>query len=40
MMDLVHAWCDDRRRSKNLFSINPTHAYGLKVKVIDIEILY
>ena len=40
MMDLVHIRFDDRCRSKHLFSINPTHTCDLKVKAIDLEILY
>ena len=38
-MDLVHIWCDDRYRSKVSFSNTPAHAYDLRVKVIDFEIL-
>ena len=34
MMDFVHVWYDDRYRSKFLFSNTPSHAHGLKVKVI------
>ena len=35
MIDLVHIWNDNRYRSKVLFTINPTHAYDMKVKVTD-----
>ena len=40
MIDLIHIWNDNRYRSKDLFIITPTHAYDLKVKVTDLEILY
>ena len=52
MMDFVHIWYGDRYRSnlvhirndnrcsKALFIITPTHAYDLKVKVTDLQILY
>ena len=40
MIDLVDIWNDNRYRSKVLFILTPTHAYDLKVKVTDLEILY
>ena len=40
MIDLVHIWNNNRYRSKVSSSITPTHAYDLKVKVADLEILY
>ena len=38
-MDLLHILFDDRYRSKVLFSNSRIHAYDLKVKVIDLQIL-
>ena len=38
-MDLLHILFDDRYRSKVSFSNTHTHAYDLKVKVIDLQIL-
>ena len=38
LIHLVHIWFDDRYRSKVLFSNTLTHAYDLKVKVMDLEI--
>ena len=38
-MDLLHILFDDRYRSKVLFSNTGIHAYDLKVKVIDLQIL-
>ena len=38
-MDLLHILFDDRYRSKVLFSNTNAHAYDLKVKVIDLQIL-
>ena len=38
-MDLLHILFDDRYRSKILFSSTHAHAYDLKVKVIDLQIL-
>ena len=38
-MDLLHILFDDRYRSKVLFSNTGAHAYDLKVKVIDLQIL-
>ena len=40
MTDLVHTWNENRYRSKVLFTITPTHAYNLKVKVTKLEILF
>ena len=40
LMDFVHIWYDDRYSSKVLFSNTATHAHGLKVKVIDLKLLY
>ena len=40
MIDLVHIWNDNKYRSKVSFIITSTHAYDLKVKVTDLEILY
>ena len=40
MIDLVQIWNDNRYRSKVLFIITPTHAYDLKVKDTDFEILW
>ena len=39
MTDFVHIWNDNRYRSKVLFIITHTHAYDLKVKFTDLEIL-
>lgn len=39
VMNLVHISYDDRYRSKVSYSNTPTHAYYLKVKVTDLEIL-
>ena len=39
MMELVHIW-NNTYRSKVLFIITPTHAYDLKVKLTDLEVLY
>ena len=39
MIDLVHIWNDNTYRSKDLFIITSTHAYDLKFKVTDLEIL-
>ena len=38
MMDLVYILYDDRYRFKTLFSYTTNHAYGLKIKVTDIEL--
>ena len=38
MMDLVYIWYDDRCWSKVLFNTITTPAYGLKVKVTDLEL--
>ena len=38
-MDMLHILFDDRYRSKVLFSNTCIHAFDLKVKVIDIQIL-
>ena len=38
-MDLLHILFDDRYRSKVLFSNTRIHAYDLKVKVKDLQIL-
>ena len=40
MIDLVHIWNDNRYMSKVLFTITPTHAYDLKAKITDLEILH
>ena len=40
MIELVHILNDNRYRSKVLFVIIPTHAYDLRVKVTDLEMLY
>ena len=40
MIDLVHIWNDNRCRSRVLFVFTPSHAFDLKVKVTDLEILY
>ena len=39
MIGLVYIWNDNSYRSKVLFIITLTHAYDLKVKVTDLEIL-
>ena len=38
-MDLLHILFDDRYKSKVLFSNTRVHAYDLKIKVIDLQIL-
>ena len=38
-MDLFHILFDDRYRSNVLYSNTRAHAYDLKVKVIDLQIL-
>ena len=38
IMDLVHAWYDDRYWSKILHSTIPTPVHDLKVKVTDLKL--
>ena len=40
MMDMVHIWYDDRYWSKVLFSTIPTPACGLKIKVVELQLLH
>ena len=37
MMDLIHAWYDDRYWSKILRGTSPCPIHDLKVKVMDLE---